>query len=486
MAVALGNSPEYVLLTFALARLGAVKVAINAKLAAPGMRQILEHSHTKYLFIESGSVLLPELLGRFDSFSLDGYCIIGDDDDAPLPRSATWKDLDARLEKVEKAAMDRHPAPDDVADIIYTSGSTSTPKGVLLSHDMLLRSAYANCLNRGFETGRRVYVPLPLYHVYGYVEGLLSCLFVGGAVLLAKGKFDARSSLLLMSQERANDILSMPSIMMALIREQENRPVDLSALHAAYCSAAACPAWLWRGMRTWLGLSDSITGYGMIEMSGASMQTVCGDSDEILTGKVGRLLPGGCSGVPAWGGNQMQVRVVDAGTGSDVPPGACGELWCRGSTVTAGYYNNRPANKEAFTHDGWFKTGDIGSFDAQGYLTLHGRCNDTYRMNGENISPRFVEAEIIKCQDVKYVKVLGIPYPKYGEVGIAFVELWDDAAADKQGVIEYCRSNLGAFQVPFRFFFIAENEWPTNSTGKIQKQRLAQMASERLASEGHS
>jgi fatty-acyl-CoA synthase len=480
VAVALNNCPEYFFLTFALSQLGAVKVSINTKLAPSGIRQILEQSDSKYLFIENDNLLLPKLKNKFNAFSLKSYCVVG----APFFPANGGISWEKFIEAGNSFKIENNNiSPHDITDIFYTSGSTSEPKGVMLTHDMLLRSAYASTLNRGFESGRRIYVPLPFYHVYGYVEGLLAALFVGGAILCGQNKFEARKSLAFLSRTRANDILGVPSIMMGLVKEQEMMPVDLSALHAVYCSASTCPEWLWARIRNVLNVSDVITGYGMTEVCGASVQTDCCDGDQILSVKVGKVLCGGASGNPGWDGRQIQYRVVDVQTGLDVPNGAYGELWCRGSVVTVGYYNNERANKESFTEDGWFKTGDIGSFDESGYLELHGRADDIYKVNGENISPRYIEAEIIKCPHVKYVEVLGVAYPKYGEVGVAFVELWADTPQARRELIEYTSGNLGGFQRPYRFYFMNEDMWPIGSTGKINKHSLKQMAHKNLMSE---
>ena len=254
--------------------------------------------------------------------------------DAPI---TAWEDCLAAGAGQELPESVGEQYADEVCDIIYTSGSTSAPKGVLLTHDMLMRSAYASCINRGFEMGRRVFVPLPMIHCYGYVEGMLACILVGGAILFHSGKFRAEPALRFMAESRANDVLSVPSQMMAVINYLKENPMELPHLHAVYCSAAVCPAWVWPGIRSALKVDDLITGYGMSEVCGASMQTQPSDGDDILCSRVGRLLQGGCAGAAEYGGCQLEYQVTDQQTGEPCKPGeSCGAggWWSPRATTT--------------------------------------------------------------------------------------------------------------------------------------------------------
>lgn len=219
-----------------------------------------------------------------------------------------------------------------------------------------------------------------------------------------------------------------------------------------------------------------ITGYGMTEVCGASMQTDPADGNEILETRVGRRLPGGCSGLKEWDGHQIIYRVVDQKTGKDCSAGIIGELWCKGPVVTKGYFNRPEANKRVFTEDGWFKTGDCGCFDENGYLILAGRVDDMYKINGENVSPKFLEDVIGNCSVINVVSVVGIPDAKHGYVGAAFIELYEDTLQNRELTEEYCRMHLARFQVPKYFIYMKSQNWPRTSTGKVQKFRLKEMA----------
>lgn len=474
VAMQIINCPAQALVALAISAIRAVKVAVNISLGPKELSYILDQSQSKYLVTGCQARLADVQTGLKLAIILPGgACEV----DAPL---LPWKAFLAAGEEedVILPGSDGEGYADEVSDIIYTSGSTSAPKGVLLTHDMLLRSAFASCRNRGFELGRRVFVPLPMFHVYGYVEGMLAAILVGGAVLLRKGKFLPEPVLDFMVKARANDILSVPAQMIALINHLREQPADLPDLHAVYCSASVCPAWVWPGIRETLGVSDVITGYGMSEVCGASMQTRPGDSDEILRTRVGHLLPGGCAGFAEYGGCQLEYQVVDQKTGFRCPPGEPGELWCRGAVVTKGYFDRPEVNAKTFTADGWMKTGDCGRFDEEGYLILSGRVDDMYKINGENVSPKFLEDTLGNCPAVDIVEVVGVPDEKHGYVGAAFLQLHEDTPERRAETEAYCQSHLAKFQIPKYYIYMNTADWPRTATGKVQKFRLRQMAAE--------
>ena len=454
-AVCLPNGLEYILLTFALSGLGAVKVPVNTELGPVERRCILEH-------------VRPQLLLETDE---RGAIVCHG---PALHRVLDWPGLLARAGEASPSFVEDASLP---CDIIYTSGSNGRPKGVVLTSDMLLRSAYASCLNRGFELGRRIYVPLPLFHVYGYVEGLLAALLAEGAVLLQSDRFDAEQAISLMEQFQINDLLSVPSMMMNLLRSPALEGADLHALHAVYCSASACPAWLWPQIRQRLGVDDVVTGYGMTEVSGATIQTAPSDTDALLSRRVGRCLNGGCAGVPEWGGRVVDYRVADPETGAVLSPGQAGELQCRGPVVTTGYSRAPEADARAFTSDGWLKTGDVGRFDRDGCLELMGRLSDVYKMNGENVSPDFVERVIGQCGVVAHAEVVGVPDLKTGEAGAAFLELQPGAEPEAalEEIRQHCRRHLARYQLPKYYQILSPDEWPVTGSGKISKRMLKAM-----------
>lgn len=469
VAVALKNSIYFVAITFALAKLGAVKIPINGSAGFAEAREILRQSKAKFFFTEREADVAK-------SADIQGMRkIIGLHlDTEESEKVLSWEHF---LEKGKGILTESvYQDADGVSDIIYTSGSTGTPKGVMLTHDMLLRSAFASCINRGFEEGRRIYVPLPLFHVYGYVEGLLSVLFVNGSILITRGKFDVQKALSAMEKHQANDLLGVPSIIMKILQYPQLGEYSLELLKGVYCSASFCPKWVWKAIREKLHVKEVITGYGMSEVSGASIQTDPLDDDRILESRVGKVLYGGCAGDEGCGKKVIEYRVIDGDTGKDMPFGQYGELICRGPIVTKGYYLNPEANAFAMLGGGWMRTGDIGYFDENGYLKLLGRCNDLYKINGENVSPQFLDKVIAGCAGVFAVETVGVPDEKLGWVGAAFIDAHDPDEEEKERIIRYCKENLAPYQVPRYFFFTHSYEWPHTSTGKVMKYKLREMA----------
>lgn len=480
------------MLSLALSGMRVVKASLNPGLGSYELAFALRQSRARVLFTDStvefgDQACIPHL-----------ECLVSAAHVPLAPGSphqftvVSWEDLLRRdgnaLEggKLVQAGhvppFSREPLPEEklafeVADIMFTSGSTGDPKGAKLSHDMLLRSAWANCLNRGFEDGRRLFVPLPLFHVYGYVEGLLSALFVGGTLLMLTQKAKPAHALTFAQAEGANDILCVPSMMLKYLSQLESHPMKFPELHAVYCSASACPDWIWGAIRERLGVDDVITGYGMTEVSGASFQTVPGDSNEILSSYVGTAMPCGPAGMARYGDKQLECRIVDPQTGDVCEPGVDGELQCRGAVVCYGYCNAPEASAQAFTEDGWFKTGDVGHFDERGYLSLSGRLKDSYKINGENVSTRFVEKVLMQFPAAKEVAVVGIPDERLGAVGATFVQLEDDTPEERSAFEDYCSHSLARYQVPKYYYYMNSDDWPRTPIGKVRKVDLRALAS---------
>lgn len=486
VAVSLDDCAEALLLTFAISRIGCVKISVNTRLCNDELVRVLLHSRSAaYIGVEQYRFRnLDELLAAYPF--ADGPLVRVLLLDGPRREDPRVTGLDRLLalgrERLARGGADCAPAedPDAASDIFYTSGSSGRSKGVMLSHDMLLRSAYANCLNRGFEDGRRILTPLPMFHIYGYVEGLLASLFVGGTLILTQGSREEHL-LDLIQRHRAGDILSVPIIMNHILQCPRLGEYDLSSLQAVYCSASACPAWLWAGIRDKLGVHEITTGYGMTEVCAASMQTPPTDDVELLCTRVGRVLPGGCAAGDDPQGHVITYRVMDPDTGAPLAAGEAGELWCKGPTVMHGYYDDPETTRQRLTPDGWLKTGDIGRFDENGYLEFCGRCSDMYKINGENVLPNQAIEAIESCPKVRMACVIGVPDERTGEAGAAFIELREGESCTWEEILPYCRDRLADFQFPKYHFFLTRDQWPLNATGKLIRYQLRRMAQERIA-----
>lgn len=477
VVVALANRVEFLYLTFALAAVGAVKIPINPNLGSAELVYIIEQSKPKLLIVEHAR-MAEAIRKRIPSLVI--ICM----DQKPGMEQVyiQWKTFfDEAMSDVGcQSAEDRQEeecSPDNISDIIYTSGSTGNPKGVLLTHDMLLRSAYASCLNRGLEFGWRCYVPLPLFHVYGYVEGLMAVLLVRGSLVVTEGKYQADKAIQAISDWEADDILSVPFIMAGILKSDRLQEEGLPSLRAVYCSACICPDWIWKAVREKLGVEEITTGYGMTEVCGATVQNPPEESKKLPQGCLGKILSGGCAGED---GVIADYRVVSLETGEELPAGKSGELVCRGPVVTKGYLNERKANIRVFDANGWFHTGDIGYFTEDGFLMLEGRKNDSYRMNGENVSPHFLDSVISRCPEVAMVETVGVPDTKVGNVGAAFIEPISYKEETLEKIKKYCQEELASYQIPSYFFFEESSSWDKTSSGKFQKKRLREIAVEKI------
>lgn len=479
VALLLHNCPSFLILTFAIAAVGAVKIPLNANLRQTELGYLLHHTGAKLLFSEKH---IPRAVSGGMEGALGVVLTNCRDTEAPQPGELTWEDFlrggdavsEAQFLQVSEGCQD----PYSICDIMFTSGSTSHPKGVMLTHDMLLRSSFATCRCRNMEDGRRIFVPVPLFHLMAYNEALLPALYVGGALILTNQRYDVRHCLEMMRLHRANDIVCVSAIMMDMLTKCAPRPEDFPDMHHAYW-ASACPEWVWQAGKDAFGLDDVTTGYGMTECGSTTTMISVFDPPDRVRFCHGRLKPAGAAGCPEFDGHLLELKLCDP-SGREVPPGEEGEICCRGVAVTKGYYSDPEANARAFTRDGWFKTGDLGRLDQEGYLTFLGRRSDMYKINGENVSPQFVEQVIGGSPLVTEVEVVGIRDPKCGEVGVAFIDASDDSEEAREAVRAYCRAKLARFQVPKYFIFSRRETWPRTPSGKVKKGALRELALEEL------
>lgn len=386
----------------------------------------------------------------------------------------------AALEDAEPLTGPGEAEPDDVADIIYTSGTTGSPKGVMLTHDMLLRTAFTSALGRAFEDGRRILFALPMYHVFGYVEGLLSVSFVGGAII-PQLRFDADAMLDSAERNSASDILAVPAMTLALIDAYRRQARDLSSVRAMLSSGTRAPDRIWGDIDAVLGVEETTTGYGMTEVTASSTVTRPDDPMPRRRATNGRLRDAGPAGDPRLGGRLVEYRVVDPDTGTILPTGSIGELRAKGPGVTAGYFDKPAETTATFDENGWLRTGDLGSIDDDGYVVLAGRLKESYRCGGEQVLPTEIEDLLTRHPDVQQAHVVPVADERMGEVGVAFVTLSPGAAVKPDELIAMCRDGLARFKVPRHLFVIEQEAIPTTASGRARKFLLAEIAKERLA-----
>lgn len=493
VAVDMANLPEVVALKFAVARVGAVSVSINFMLRHEELTYILRQSDSTVLITmdefrdlnyldgldkinptwetTAGGAALPRLRNIF-VHPVGGTLSRGTPLNAlvDLGRAITDSEVDVRT-----AAADPHA----VSDVLYTSGTTGPAKGVMLQHDAVLRTAYACAYTRAFGDARRLLFALPLYHVFGYVEGLLAALFVGGAIC-PQATFAADKVLHDIEKHQIDELICVPAMTTVVLEAARTTTYDLTSLSTMFSSGAAHLPGMWDEMKRLLRVEEIFTAYGQTETTASTMCTQPGDPIDRLSGTNGTPKPAGVAGDPELGGVLGVYKTIHTSTGADLPPGETGELVVRGPLVTRGYYNKPAETAAAFTPDGWLRTGDIGHLDEQGYLVLTGRTKESYRCGGELVIPSEVEQVLSDHPDVIAAHIVGIPHPRMGEVGCA----WVVPAATRpspEDLIAYCMNRLARFKVPAKVLFIEPEAIPTTATGRVQKFHLVERAIEVLA-----
>ncbi|MBA17780.1 MAG: fatty acid--CoA ligase [Sphingomonas sp.] len=346
--------------------------------------------------------------------------------------------------------------PDSVSDILFTSGTTGAPKGVVSTHDRVVRLFAAWAETMGLEEGERYLIINPFFHSFGYKAGWVAAL-IAGATMLPVATFDVAHAAQMIAQQRINFLPGPPTIYYALLEAKAQQDFDTSSLRGAATGAATVPPDLIRRMRSELGLVDTVTAYGMTEC-GTITSCRRGDDAELIAESCGRALPG------------LEVCVVDD-DGNALPPGEAGEILVRGYGVMREYLDDPDATAEAIDNNGWLHTGDIGTLDDAGYLRITDRKKDMFISGGFNVYPAEVERLLAPCPAIAQVAVIGVPDPRMGEVGKAFVVRRAGNGDDEGEIIAWARANMANYKVPRMIEFV--ESLPQNASGKVMKNVLA-------------
>ncbi len=498
VALVMANYPEFIATKFAIAFIGAVCVPVNF---------LLRERELSYVLQQSDAVMLITM----DSFRDNDYVAILDslmpgwETDvaaaaypslrtvvvfSPSGRSGSWCSLDelatlgTDAELAEVRARNSVVDVTHTADILYTSGTTGTPKGVMLTHDMLVRTGYASAFSRGLWRGHRSAFALPMYHVFGGIECLLAATYVGGAVV-PRPVFDPADLLACVSRHRLDELAAVPTMTLGVLAEADRarvagHPYDLDTLSIVYSSGTVAPPTIHDEIRKLLGPDELVAGYGQTETTAAMTSNVHALGDDHLRTTSGRFRPAGVAGDTSLGGVLAVYKTIDAETGADLARGERGELVVRGPAVTAGYYNKPDETAAAFTADGWLRTGDIGVVTEEGDVILSGRLKETYRCGGEMVMPAEVERVLSECPGVGQAHVVGLSHARMGEVGCAVIVPDATGVPDPAALLAHCTANLARFKVPAHVVFMEASELPVTVTGRVQKFRLAEVAATRI------
>lgn len=465
VAILMGNRPEWVLSALAITSLGGVMVALNTWSTAPELDYLIRHSDATYIIATPAFLkydyarMLGELGPLAERFPLlRGVLAVGDTvPEGWLPLHGDGaNEKDAESARAELARLAETVRPGDPAFLLYTSGSTSRPKGVQLLHAGLIENMW-NIGERQHVTERdRLWLSVSLFWGLGCVNAMMNLLTHGGCIVLQE-HFDAGEALRLIESERCTMLYGTPNMVQALSEHPERPLRDLGSLRGGM--AMGTPEQIMRAID--LGAREVCNIYGMSETYGNSHVTDVRDPLEKRLRSVGRPLPG------------VTQMIVDPETGREQPAGQTGEIRLRGY-VTPGYYKDPALTAHCFDERGFFRTGDLGCVDEDGYLYFRGRLKEMVKTGGINVSPAEVEEAIMSHPAVSLAHVVGVPDDCRDEILAAVVVLDGDAGVSPEALIRHCRERLAAYKVPRLVRIVTEQELPLTTTGKVQKNRIAQ------------
>ena len=470
VAVWATNVPEWIILQFALAKIGAILVTVNTSLRAREVEYLLRQSETSTLFTIGGfrDVDYIEELRAAGAIGndrsrlphLQRVIFIGDSCPPDVGSYHELRDLassvaDADLEKCETTV-----GVDDVINMQYTSGTTGFPKGVMLSSRNIVNNGYWIGEGLGYTPDDRLCLCVPLFHCFGCVLGVLAA-FTHGAGLYPLESFDALKVLETIDRERCTALYGVPTMFLAELDHPQFARFNTSSLRTGIMAGALCPEPLMRRVIEQMKMRELTIVYGLTETSPGLTQTPRTADLIERTQTVGRVLP------------EVEVRIVDPLSGAECPPGTDGELWAKGYVVMKGYYKMPEATAAAITADGWLKSGDQASMDVEGRVRITGRIKDIIIRGGENIAPKEVEDVLRQHPAIADASVYAITSEFFGEDVAAALKLKSGATVDASEVRAFCRERLARFKTP-RYVRVVD-EFPLTASGKIQKFRLREM-----------
>tara|TARA_S200000501_G_scaffold353439_1_gene373230 strand:+ start:516 stop:2246 length:1731 start_codon:yes stop_codon:yes gene_type:complete len=466
------NRLEWVLTQFATARIGIILVNINPAYRLSELEYSLNKVGCKALILAKNFKnseyfkmilsLAPEIKtskkGKLQTKNLPqlNHVVLMDKVDESY--SGVWMfeeifNLGGDKEKQKLIEIDKKLKPDDAINIQFTSGTTGQPKGATLSH--------YNIVNNGsFVTGRikltekdRLALPVPLYHCFGMVMGVLGAVSKGAAIIFPGESFNAKETLDVLVKEKCTALYGVPTMFVAILEELNKSSSDLSNMRTGIMAGALCPIEVMKKVNDLMNIKEVTICYGMTETSPVSFQSFVDDPTEKRCKTVGRVHP------------HIEVKIVDK-YNKIVPIGEQGELCTRGYSVMKEYWNDVNTTNEVI-NDGWMHTGDLGVFDEDGFCTITGRLKDMIIRGGENIYPREIEEFLFLHPKISEAQVFGVPDKKLGEIVCAWIVLKTGSKIDKNELEQFCEGKIAHFKIP-KFFEIVE-ELPMTITGKPQK-----------------
>ena len=466
------NCPEWVLLQYATAKMGAILVNINPAYRTHELAYVLRQAGIK-LLVSAESFKTSDyraMVGevRGDLPGLEDVIFISTEGwDKLLAAGVAAADAAAAGDEPDAlAAREATLAFDDPINIQYTSGTTGFPKGATLSHH--------NILNNGFFIGEycryteadRVAIPVPFYHCFGMVLGNLACTTHGAAIVIPAPGFEPAATLRAVQQERCTSLYGVPTMFIAELALPDFASYDLSSLRTGIMAGSPCPVEVMKRVVSEMHMDEVTIAYGMTETSPVSAQTRADEELERRVSTVGRVHP------------HLEVKIIHQATGRVLPRGTPGEMCTRGYSVMLGYWDDPEQTAEVIDAARWMHTGDLAVMDEAGYLNIVGRIKDLVIRGGENIYPREVEEFLHGHPQIEDVQVTGVPDEKYGEELCAWIRVRGGAELTAEDIRAYCTGKIAHYKIP-RYVRLT-TEFPMTVTGKVQKFRMREVSVEEL------
>ncbi|MDE1948687.1 MAG: AMP-binding protein, partial [Burkholderiales bacterium] len=464
------NRSEWVLAQYATARIGVILVNINPAYRLAELEYALNKVECKGLitapafksseYLKMLQTLAPELAhcepGRLASAKLPHLRTVIRMGDEATPGMFNLPAVLALADAESVAAARRVGAGLgclDAINIQFTSGTTGNPKGATLSHHNIVNNARDVARTMNFAAGDILCVPVPLYHCFGMVMSSLACAVTGGTMVFPGEGFDPLATLQALHAERCTHLHGVPTMFIAELDHPRFAEFDLTSLRGGIMAGSPCPIEVMKRVDAQMHMREVTIAYGMTETSPVSFQSSTDDPLDKRVSTVGRVMP------------HLEVKIVDA-EGRIVAVGEKGELCTKGYSVMQGYWADEARSAEAVV-DGWMHTGDLATFDAEGYCNIVGRVKDMLIRGGENVYPREIEEFLFRHPKVAQVQVFGVPDLRYGEEICAWIVLKPGESSSAEEIKAFCKDQIAHYKVPRYVRFV--DELPMTVTGKAQK-----------------
>jgi len=472
------NRSEWIITEFAIAKIGAVLVSVDTNCTLQQLEYLLKQSDSKSLIMAEGlkaseyvdmiRQLCPgiehSVAGELNCSALPELKNLILISDRPRAGMFSWRDILEMGGDVSDHVLSeqqRSCRPDDVVTLLYTSGTTGAPKGVMSMHCGIVNTTLASAENQKLTEKDRLCLSVPLSHMFGCVCIVLAGVSKGATLVIPSETFDSHKILEAIEKERCTTVYGSPSAFVGLMEDPRYRAINTKSLRTGIMGGAQCPMEVMKKVVEEMGAREIIIGYGQTEASSWITETHPDDPLELRVSTAGKPLP------------HVEVKIVDPNTGEEVPVGTVGELCSRGLNMK-GYYKMAAATEKALDREGWLHTGDLATIDEKGFVRTTGRLKEVITKGGKTIYPAEIEEVLFGHPKISNAQVFGVPNKALGEEVAAWIRLDESANAIEEEILQYCREKLADSHVPRYIKFV--KEFPMTPLGKIQKFKMKEIA----------